>query len=87
MNPWEICAYILAGLILLTLCAAFFKPLKGLLKLALQAVLGGAGLYVFNLLGGLVGLSVGANAVTAAVCGLLGVPGLLLLAIAKIVLR
>lgn len=64
---------ILAGLVL------FRRPLGLLLRLLARSALGLAGLWVFNLAGGLIGVQVGLNLFTALTMGLLGLPGLGLL--------
>ncbi len=85
MTFFEIAAYVLAGIIVLVLCRIFIRPLKHIGILAASSALGGVGLWLFNFLGGMFGFSVGINLVTAPVCGLLGLPGLILLVVAKLV--
>ncbi len=85
MTFGEIAAYILSAVLLLVLCRIFYKPLKGVFIMAFHSILGGAGLYICNAILGAVGFGVGVNIVTAAVCGLLGLPGLLLLLLLKLV--
>lgn len=87
MTLLEIAAYILAALIAIVIFRIFAKPLKGVLWLVLNSVLGGIGLFLFNTILGGTGFSIGINIVTSAVCGLLGLPGLLLLVILKIVFK
>ncbi len=79
MNFGEIAAYVISALLALLLCWIFFKPLKGVFIMALESALGGLGLYVCNFLLAPIGLSVGLNIVSAGICGLFGLPGLLLL--------
>lgn len=85
MSFGEIAAYIISALIVLLLCRIFFKPLKGVFIMALQSVLGGVGLYAVNFLLAPIGFSVGVNIVSAGVCGLFGLPGLLFLICVKAV--
>ncbi len=85
MSLGEIAAYILVAGMILTVCLLFFKPLKGFFGLLFRSVLGGVGLYIVNFALGLAGVSVGVNIVTASVCGLLGIPGVILLVLLKIV--
>ena len=84
MGIGEIAAYALAAIIMLILCRIFIKPLKTVLILILNSVLGGIGLYIFNLIFASIGFSIGINPVTAAVCGMLGLPGLVLLILVKL---
>ena len=51
----------------------------------LNSLLGGVGLYIFNLIFGTMGFTIGLNVVTAAVVGMFGLPGLVLLIILKLV--
>ena len=83
MTFWEICAYILALIILLVIFRVFIKPISKVLRLCLNAILGGVGLFLFNTVFSGVGFCVALNGVTAAVCGFLGIPGLLMLVILK----
>ena len=85
MSIGEIAAYVLSAILLLGLCRIFFKPLKSVLIMLFQSVLGGVGLYVCNFLLAPLGLSVGINIVSAAFCGLFGLPGLLLLILVKVI--
>ena len=84
MGIGEIAAYLLAAALALVLCRIFFKPLKGIFMLALNSLLGGVGLYIFNWIFAPLGFTIGLNVVTAAVCGLFGLPGLVLLALLKL---
>lgn len=83
MGYGEIAAYVLALLLVLALCRIFFKPLKGAFLLALNSLLGGLGLYIFNWIFAPMSFSIAVNIVTASVCGLFGLPGLLLLVLLK----
>ena len=68
------------------LCLLLIKPLKGFLILGFQSALGGVGLYIINFALNFVGLTIGVNLATASVCGLLGIPGFVLLLVLKIIL-
>jgi len=85
MSGMEIVAYVLAAILGLILCRVFWRPLKSVLAMILSSVLGGAGLYIFNMVFAGLGFSLGVNIVTAAVCGLFGLPGLVLLVLLKVV--
>ena len=72
------------GLFLVYVCAwVFIKPLKWLLKAAVNSLFGGGLLILVNFIGGIAGLSMGVNLVTAAVVGFGGVPGLIGLFVLK----
>ena len=64
----------------------FILPLKSILKLVLNSILGGLIIYLINLVGGLFGFHIGLNYITAVIVGLLGVQGAVLLVILKLFL-
>ena len=68
------------GLFLLYLIARLLLvPLKILLRLLYNGLVGGVVLWVVNLVGGYFGLFIPINPITALVAGFLGVPGVVLL--------
>ena len=64
----------------------YTRQFRWLVKVVRNMLLGIAGMLVFNFLLAGVGLSVGINAVTALVVGLLGAPGFLLLYAARVMI-
>lgn len=83
MSIWEIAAYIIAAIIAVLILRIFAKPLKSVLWLCINSLLGGIGLIIFNTLFSPLGFSIGVNIVTSSLCGLFGIPGLILLIILK----
>jgi len=75
--------YIFIGIAALLAFILFRRPMKWLLKLLVNTILGFIGLFVFNWLGSYIGLSLGINIINAAVVGVLGLPGLVLLLFLK----
>ena len=72
----------LVGLLILFLVVKIFAwPIKILLKLIINGILGGILLWLVNLVGGGFGLYIGINIVTALIAGILGIPGVLFLII------
>ena len=65
----------------------FFWPLKSILKLIFNSILGGILIYLINVIGMNFGFHIGLNILTALLVGLLGVPGATLLVILKLILR
>ncbi|MCF6460890.1 pro-sigmaK processing inhibitor BofA family protein [Clostridium sp. Cult3] len=61
-------------------------PIKMILKLIANGVIGGLLLLLFNLIGGFLGLSLAINPITAVTVGFLGIPGVILLLILQKVL-
>lgn len=64
----------------------FIIPLKSILKLVLNSIIGGILIYIINLVGMNFGFHIGLNLLTAVIVGLLGVPGAALLVVLKIIL-
>ena len=76
-----------AGLVLLfILIRLFYAPLRLAFKLFLNAIAGGVILFLINFAGALCGIYIGINAVTCAIAGVLGVPGIALLLFLQILL-
>lgn len=65
----------------------FIIPLKNILKLTLNSVLGGLFIFLINIVGSSFGFHIGLNLITSIFVGLLGVPGAGLLVILQIVLK
>ena len=80
MPDLGISIFIICGLLLLLL---FFKilakPIKWILKLLLNALLGLVVLVVVNFFGSFVGLTITIGWISALVAGILGLPGVILL--------
>ena len=74
----------LVALVLISLC---FKQLRGVFALFFNTFLGWAGLYIFNLIFAASGFAIGINIASASIVGILGVPGLILLIILKLIYK
>lgn len=84
MSFVTVIGYILGVLIVFVLAGVCLKPIKFMVKLLINSVIGGLALIALNFLGEYVGIHIGVNPVTAIAVGVLGVPavaGLLLLQI------
>lgn len=64
----------------------FLFPIKLLLKLVLNTVIGGAIIYIINLIGANFGFHIGLNIITSLVVGILGIPGAILLIILQFII-
>ena len=64
----------------------FILPIKNILKLVLNSILGGCMIYIINLIGALFGFHIGLNYVTAIFTGILGIPGVVCLIIIKLLI-
>lgn len=70
------------GLILLYLVGWFLViPIKIIIRLVWNGIIGGIMLFLFNLVGGFFNITVVINPLTALIAGFLGVPGVILLII------
>ena len=65
----------------------FILPLKSIIKLIFNSVLGGVLIYIINIIGSSFNFHIGLNIITSILVGLLGVPGAVLLILLKIILR
>ena len=64
----------------------FIVPLKSVLKLVLNSILGGVSIFLINTIGSSFGFHIGLNLITSIFVGLLGVPGAGLLIILQVIL-
>jgi inhibitor of the pro-sigma K processing machinery len=71
--------YALCLFLIYILAYIFYIPLQYVMRLITGTLLGGALLWIINLLGGSFGFSVAINPITALVSGLLGIPGVVLI--------
>lgn len=62
----------------------FIVPLKKILKLVFNSILGAVIIYIINLVGSSFGFHIGLNLFTSIVVGILGIPGVISLIIIKI---
>ncbi|MGE5472876.1 MAG: pro-sigmaK processing inhibitor BofA family protein [Ignavibacteriales bacterium] len=74
-------AYLFGLIILYVIGRVLIFPVKILIKLIVNGVLGGAILWLLNIFGSSFGINIGINVVTALIAGLLGIPGVILLLI------
>lgn len=80
-------AYII-GIALIVIIAKFLLiPLKIVVKLLFNAIMGAIAIVIVNFLGGYIGISpIGINFLTALIVGFLGVPGVILILILQYIL-
>lgn len=64
----------------------FILPIKSILKLVLNSVLGALLIYIINFIGAGFNFHIGLNYITSIFVGILGVPGAILLVIVKLFL-
>lgn len=64
----------------------FIVPLKKLLKIIFNSVLGGICIFLINIIGSNLGFHIGLNIFTSVLIGLLGLPGAVCLIIVKLLI-
>ena len=62
----------------------FIVPIKTILKLVINSVLGGLIIFIVNLLGSVCGFHIGLNFITSIFVGILGIPGVIAIIIIKL---
>jgi len=62
----------------------FIVPIKFIIKLLINSIIGGILLYAINLVGAMWGFHIGINLITAVTVGLLGIPGAILLVVIQL---
>ncbi len=80
-----ILAYGVGIILLFILGRIFIVPLKAVLKLVINALLGAVAILLINWVGGLIGFHIALNIYTAFIVGTLGIPGFVLLVILKLI--
>ena len=64
----------------------FILPIKKVLKLVLNSILGGVLIFIINIIGASFGFHIGLNLITSITIGILGIPGAIALVLIKILL-
>ena len=64
----------------------FIVPIKKILKLIINSILGGLTIFLINLVGGIWGFHIGLNIFTSILVGVLGLPGAVCLVIIKLLI-
>lgn len=78
--------YAIAGIFFIIVVKLFATPMRFIFKLILNAVLGFFALVLFNLAGSLVGVTLGLNVINTVIVAILGVPGLILLLLVRLII-
>ena len=78
--------FILAAMILLCylLIKVLSAPLRKLIKLMINTGMGFIALFIINFFGEFIGFTIGINVINAAIVGIFGMPGVILLVLLKI---
>lgn len=86
MDISAILAFVFGLFLLYIIGILLVIPIKIIFKLIVNGVIGGILLLLFNLIGGIFGLTLVINPLNAIIAGLLGIPGVILLLIIQILL-
>jgi inhibitor of the pro-sigma K processing machinery len=81
-----ILAYAFGLLLLYIVGWLLVMPIKFILRLIYNGIIGGIMLWVLNLVGGFFDVQVAINPVTALIAGFLGIPGVLLILVLQYIL-
>lgn len=79
-------AYAFGILVLYIIGYLFLVPIKILLKLVVNSIIGGILLLIINWLGGFIGFHLPVNLVSAICVGILGIPGIILVYLLTLIL-
>ena len=82
----NILSFFIAVVVLFVILKLIALPLKIIIKLMINAFVGGAILFLINLVGSRFGLVLDINWITALIVGFLGVPGVIIVLILHFVL-
>jgi inhibitor of the pro-sigma K processing machinery len=84
---FQVILFFALGLVLLYFTGwLLLAPLKVLLKLIINGILGGLTLLLINLVGGVFSVNIAINPLSALIAGYFGLPGIILLFLLKIIL-
>ncbi|NLK87508.1 MAG: pro-sigmaK processing inhibitor BofA [Clostridiaceae bacterium] len=87
VNVGVVFAYVIGIVLLFIFARLFLTPLKTILKLVLNSLMGAAAILLANWAGSLFGFHMALNIYTAFIVGTLGIPGFILLAILKLIFK
>ena len=84
--PTNIITYLECNCFIFLFGKIFIVPIKKVLKLILNSILGGIVIFLINLIGGNFGFHIGLNIFTSIIIGLLGLPGAVCIIIVKLLI-
>lgn len=79
-------AYIACIFFLFIFGKVFIVPIKTILKLVLNSVLGGLVIFLINFIGSFFSFHIGLNLITSIFVGILGIPGAIVIVIIKLII-
>ncbi len=82
----NIIAFVACLFFLFIIGKIFIVPLKTIFKFILNSIIGGLIIYLINFIGGYFGFHIGLNIITSVFVGLLGIPGVIVVILIKLLL-
>ena len=82
-----ILAYAVGIILLYILGRVLLFPMKVILKLVYNSILGGMALLAINFVGGFFQFHIALNLLSALIAGILGIPGIILLVVLKLIFK
>lgn len=82
----SIIAFIACLFFLFIIGKIFIVPIKTILKLLLNSIIGGILIFIINFIGGFLNFHIGLNLITSIFVGLLGIPGVIAVIMIKLLL-
>lgn len=86
MNASNILIIAGCAIVILIIGKIFLYPIKKIIKLVFNTIIGGTLIYIINLIGSSFGFHLGLNILTSLIVGILGIPGAILLILLEIIL-
>ena len=87
MNFNNIIAFIACLFFLFIFGKLFIVPIKTILKLSLNSLLGGVLIFIINIVGSIFNFHIGLNFITSIFIGILGIPGAIVVILIKLLLK
>lgn len=87
LNINNIIAFVACIFFLFIIGKIFIVPIKLILKLCLNSLLGALFIFIINIIGSIWNFHIGINVVTSVFIGLLGIPGALAVILIKILIE
>lgn len=82
----SIIAYIACIFFLFIFGKVFIVPIKTILKLVLNSVLGGLVIFLINFIGSFFNFHIGLNLITSIFVGILGIPGAIVIVVIRLLI-
>lgn len=86
MDLNTVIVYLACLVVIIIIGKIFYVPLKHIIKLLINSVLGGVLIYIVNVVGASFNFHIGLNIGTAIFTGILGVPGVVVLVLVKLLI-